>query len=128
MSKKQKLINRLSSRPKDFTYEYKGYYSYPKYNTHDNMFWGKLEGINDSISFEGTTENELKAAFVEAVDDYLDTCQRNEMTPKLPFQGCFEIIIEPEIHKKVVLCAANQEISLNQVIETALKGYLASVD
>jgi len=107
--------------------EYKGYYSSPKYSAEDNVFWGKLEGISDSISFEGTTVNELQTAFIEAVDDYIYTCEQNGMIPKTPFKGRFEINIAPAVHRQIVNFAANKDVSLNQVVETALKGYLASV-
>jgi len=103
--------------------EYKGYYSNPRYSAEDDIFWGKLEGIEDSISFEGTTVDCLKSSFIEAVEDYLDTCKRNNMNPKIPFRGHFEIDITPEIHKRVALFASENEMSLNQVIEKALKGY-----
>jgi predicted HicB family RNase H-like nuclease len=106
--------------------EYKGYYSNPRYSAEDNVFWGKLEGINDSVSFEGTTVGELQAAFSEAVEDYLDTCRRHGMTPKTPFQGRLEVSVAPDLHKQLTLFAANRDVSLNQAIEIALKGYLAS--
>jgi predicted HicB family RNase H-like nuclease len=106
--------------------EYKGYYSNPRYSAEDNIFWGKLDGINDSISFEGTSVNELRAAFAEAVDDYLDTCKRNGMIPKTPFQGRFEIDIEPDLHRQIAMLAANRDVSLNQAVETALKGYFSN--
>jgi predicted HicB family RNase H-like nuclease len=110
------------------TMEYKGYYSNPRYSAEDNVFWGKLDGISDSISFEGTTVNELQAAFAEAVEDYLDTCKRNDMAPKTPFQGRFEINIAPDIHKQIAIFAANRDVSLSQAVETALKDFLADAD
>ena len=67
------------------TMEYKGYFSTPWYSADDDLYWGKLEGIRDSISFEGETLDALQTAFLEAVEDYLDTCRRNGMTPKKPF-------------------------------------------
>ena len=108
--------------------EYRGYYSNPRYSSEDNVFWGKLEGINDSISFEGETADELHTAFMEAVEDYLDACERNGITPKTPFQGRFEINIEPDIQKQIFIFAANQDVSLSQAVETALRGYLAGVE
>ena len=108
--------------------EYKGYYSNPRYSAEDNVFWGKLDGISDSISFEGATVSELKTAFAEAVDDYLDACKRNDMIPKMPFEGRFEVHIAPDIHKKIALFASKRDVSLNQAIETALKSYFAGVD
>ena len=35
------------------------------------MFFGKIEGINDLVTFEGKTVNKLIKAFYEAVEDYL---------------------------------------------------------
>ena len=108
--------------------EYKGYYSNPRYSAEDDTFWGKLEGIEDIISFEGTTVDCLRTSFIEAVEDYLDTCKRNGLNPKIPFKGHFEIDIPPEIHKKVVLYASENDMSLNQVVEIALKGYFTYTD
>ena len=108
--------------------EFKGYYSNPRYSAEDNIFWGKLDGINDSISFEGTSVNELQAAFAEAVEDYLDTCKRNGMTPKTPFRGRFEINITPDLHRKIAVFAANRDVSFNHAVETALKGYFAGME
>ena len=38
--------------------------------------FGKILGINDLVTFEGTTVQEIKAAFQEAVDDYLLMCEQ----------------------------------------------------
>ena len=103
--------------------EYKGYYSNPRYSAEDNVFWGKLDGISDSVSFEGTSVDELQTAFAEAVEDYLDTCKRNGMIPKMPFRGRFEININPDLHRKIALFAASRDVSLNHAVETVLNGY-----
>ena len=108
--------------------EYKGYYSNPRYSAEDNVFWGKLDGISDSISFEGTTVIELKEAFAEAVEDYLDTCKRNGMIPKMPFQDRIEINITPDIHRQIALFASNRDVSLNQAVEIALKRYFVDAE
>ena len=105
--------------------EYKGYYSNPRYSAEDNVFWGKLDGIGDSISFEGTTVHELQAAFADAVEDYLDTCVRHGTTPQTPFPGRFEVVVTPELHRQFAMVAASRDVSLNHAVETALKGYLA---
>ena len=108
--------------------EYRGYHSNPRYSAEDNVFWGKIDGISDSISFEGESVNELQAAFAEAVDDYLDTCRRNGMTPKTPFRGRLEISIPPDLHRKIAMFAADHDVSLNHAVETALTGYFAAMD
>jgi predicted HicB family RNase H-like nuclease len=38
------------------------------------IFYGKLEFINDLITFQGTSVKELKQDFQEAVDEYIRDC------------------------------------------------------
>jgi len=47
------------------------------FSVDDEIFFGRLEGVDDLVTFEGATVTDLKAAFEEAVDDYLDLCQRS---------------------------------------------------
>jgi predicted HicB family RNase H-like nuclease len=47
-----------------------------KYSDEDNAFIGRIEGIDSVVSFEGQSVNELKSAFREAVESYLDFCKR----------------------------------------------------
>ena len=42
---------------------YKGYIGSVQFSADDNVFFGKLEGINDLVTFEGGTVQELKDAF-----------------------------------------------------------------
>jgi len=51
--------------------EYKGYYAPMGYGDGDECFFGTIPGIADVISFEGSNPAELKAAFADAVEDYL---------------------------------------------------------
>ena len=49
--------------------EYKSYYATVHFSAEDEVFFGKLIGINDVVSFEGATGVRLKKAFPEAVDE-----------------------------------------------------------
>ena len=100
--------------------EYKGYLAKIEYINKDDIFYGVIEGINDSISFEGNGKDELKKAFHEAIDDYLDMCSRYGKEPQKTYKGSFNIRIDPELHKKAAIIAASQEISLNQFVEAAI--------
>lgn len=53
------------------TMTYKGYLGSVSYSDKDHVFFGKIEGINGLVNFEGESVKELTAAFHEAVDDYL---------------------------------------------------------
>ena len=100
---------------------YKDYFGSVHYSTEDEVFFGKIEGINDSISFEGSSVAKLKAAFEEAVEDYIELCQLNGKEPKKTYKGSFNIRIRPELHKQAVQLALMEGKSLNQFIETAIE-------
>ena len=72
---------------------YKGYIGTVHYSEEDEVFHGKIEAINDLIMFEGTSVKELKKAFHEAVDDYLETCKEMGRDPQKPFKGSFNVRI-----------------------------------
>ena len=44
------------------------------FDTTDNIYHGKLLNIEDSVTFEGKTMEELRNAFEESVCDYIKTC------------------------------------------------------
>ena len=68
-----------------------------------------LEAINDLIMFEGTSVKELKKAFHEAVDDYLETCK--EMG-RAPHKGSFNVRIPSDLHRKAAARATMMGVSL----------------
>ena len=53
------------------TLSYKGYSGSAEISIEDNCLHGKIEFINDLVTFEGATPIELQSAFEEAVDRYL---------------------------------------------------------
>ena len=53
------------------TMTYKGYIGSVNYSDKDQVFFGKIEGINGLVNFEGESVKELTKAFQEAVDDYI---------------------------------------------------------
>ncbi len=55
---------------------YKGYAARIEYSDEDACFIGRLEGMRDGIGFQGDTVDGLRAAFREAVEDYLETCRK----------------------------------------------------
>lgn len=63
---------------------YKGYAARLEYSEEDDLCVGHIAGIRDVISFHGSSVEELRAAFVEAVDDYLDTCAKLGRAPQKP--------------------------------------------
>lgn len=59
--------------PKDVL-SYKGYTGSLQVSVEDNCLYGRIEGIDDLVTYEAQTVEEARAAFQEAVDHYLQTC------------------------------------------------------
>ena len=103
--------------------KYKEYYGTIEYSDEDECFHGKVLGINGLITFEGGSVQELKASFRKMVDEYLKDCKSKHIAPDKSYKGSFNIRIAPDLHKDAALCAANEGISLNALVEKAISGY-----
>ena len=64
------------------TIEHRGHRARVKYDDEDGLFVGHVAGIRDGVGFHAGTMEELRAAFREAVDDYLETCAHLGRTPR----------------------------------------------
>ncbi len=53
------------------TLKYKDFIGSVAFSEADGVFFGKIEGIDGLVNFEGESVEELTNAFHEAVDDYL---------------------------------------------------------
>jgi predicted HicB family RNase H-like nuclease len=99
---------------------YKEYIGTVSYSNEDEVFYGKIHGINDLVTFEGTTVKKLKASFEESVDDYLATCEELGKAPDKTFKGSFNIRITSDLHRKASLIASQKSVSLNDFIKNAI--------
>ena len=107
------------------TMEYKGYVGSVEFSEEDGLFYGKIMGIRALISYEGTTARELIEDFHGAVEDYLALCEAEGREPEKAYKGSFNVRISPDLHKKAVIYAASQGVSLNSIVESALRTSLA---
>lgn len=96
------------------TMSYNGYAARIEYDAEDELFFGKLAGITDGISFHADTVADLKAAFHEAVDDYLETCAKIGKDPQKPYSGKMMFRVDPEVHAQAAKAAQLSGKSLNQ--------------
>ncbi|WP_371917156.1 type II toxin-antitoxin system HicB family antitoxin [Pseudomonas sp. QS1027] len=103
---------------------YKGYYGSIEASVEDNCLFGKLQFIRALVSYEGQTVAELEAAFKEAVDDYLDTCQQLNQAPEMPCKGSFNVRVGHDLHLAAALTATRQKVTLNDLTRQALSEYL----
>lgn len=100
--------------------QYKDYVASIHFSSADEVFYGKILGIDDLISFEGASVKELKKSFQEAVEDYLETCKELGKEPNKTYKGTFNVRIGTELHKDAAVYAAIQNMSLNDFVKTAI--------
>ncbi len=103
--------------------KYKGYEAVIEFNAEAEIFYGEVINIRDVITFQGSSVSELKQAFHDSVDDYLDFCKERGEEPDKPFSGKFMVRINPELHKKIVIKAKKEGQSLNSLVEKSLYLY-----
>lgn len=93
---------------------YKGYRARVEFDPRDNIFVGRVLGIEDSISFHGSTVAELKKHFASAISHYLADCITSGRKPEKPASGKLMLRIPPEIHAKALIMSQASGKSLNQ--------------
>jgi len=103
------------------TLHYRGYAARVEFDGEDDIFVGHVAGLNDIVGFHADTVEGLKAAFHEAVDDYLAACEKLDKAPERPYSGKVMFRISPEVHARAALAAQLSGLSLNQWAERALK-------
>ena len=69
---------------------------------------------------------ELHAAFAEAVDDYLETCERLSRSPQKPYSGKMMLRIDPLLHAQVAAAAEANGKSLNAWAQEILRRAVAA--
>jgi len=101
--------------------QYKGFLGSVHFSAEDECFFGKIEGINDLVTFEGHDVTELKKAFQEAVMDYIELCKLSGKHAHRSYKGSFNVRIAPELHKRAVQKSLMLGISLNQLVQKAIE-------
>lgn len=99
---------------------YQGYAARIEFSSEDECFVGHIAGIQDTVGFHGESVAELKAAFEEAVEDYLKTCERVGKTPQKPYSGKLMLRLPPEVHAAIATAAELSGQSINQWASEAL--------
>ena len=103
---------------------YKDYIGTVNFSEEDGVFFGKVIGITDSISFEGDSVESLTEDFHNAVDEYLEFCTETGKEPQKQYKGSFNVRISPELHRQASLRAQANNMSLNSFIEQSVREQL----
>lgn len=57
-----------------------------EYDAEDHILHGKILGIRDLVLYEGNSVEEVEQNFKDAVDEYIDDCQRYGRPADAPHQ------------------------------------------
>ena len=61
--------------------EYKGYLAQVEFDDEASLFHGEVINIRDVITFQGQSVDELRQAFEDSVEDYLEFCAERGEQP-----------------------------------------------
>lgn len=96
--------------------EHKGYRGRVEFDSEAGIFQGEILDTRDVITFQGKTVNEIKRAFRDSVEDYLEFCAERGEEPDKSFSGRLMVRLPPELHRRLYIEAREQGKSLNQLI------------
>lgn len=102
------------------TMSYRGYTARIDFESADNVFVGKLLGMNEPIVFHGASVEELRGDFEFAVDHYLAECEKMGQKPEKPASGKLLLRLPADLHAAIVIEAAGAGKSVNQWVSDAL--------
>ena len=101
--------------------EYKGYVGKVEFDDQAGIFHGEVLNLRDVVTFQGKTVVELRKAFHESIDDYLEFCAERGEEPEKPFSGRFVVRVDPMLHKSIASQARLADKSLNSWVQDVLR-------
>ncbi|MCJ2026170.1 type II toxin-antitoxin system HicB family antitoxin [Methylobacterium sp. J-067] len=107
------------------TMSHKGLHARVEFDAEDGLFVGRIAGIDDVVGFHGESVSELKAAFQQAVDDYIETCLKSGKEPERAYSGKLMLRVSPDLHARAARAAELSGKSLNQWGEDVLRAATA---
>ena len=100
--------------------EYKGYTAKLAYDDESGSFHGEVLNLRDVITFQGDTVENLRQAFHDSVEDYLEFCAERNEEPEKPYSGRFILRIDPSLHRRIATRARLADKSLNTWVQDLL--------
>lgn len=106
---------------------HEGYAARVEYSEEDGCFVGHIAGIQDIVGFHGDSVEELRSAFVEAIEDYKETCEKLGRPTQKPFGGEVVLQIDPTLHAQAAALAEAQGKSLDAWAQEQIQKAVAQV-
>lgn len=99
---------------------YKGYSATMIFDVEDKIIVGRVQDVDDIISFHAESVSEFESNFHAAIEGYLSACNQLGSVPEKPASGKVMLRIAPQIHAAALKAAARSGTSLNKWAEGAL--------
>jgi len=101
--------------------QHKGCYGSVDVSVEDECLYGKIEFINALVNYEADNVAELEKAFIEAVDDYLVTCEEQGYEPEKSCKGSFNVRIGSNLHRSALIYAKDHGLNLNEFVKESIE-------
>nr|WP_296154792.1 hypothetical protein [uncultured Peptoniphilus sp.] len=66
--------------------KYKDYIGSVEYSDIDNMYYGRIQGIDCIVCYGGETIEELEEMFRESVDEFIEDCREINLEPPISYK------------------------------------------
>ncbi|HEX4889066.1 MAG TPA: type II toxin-antitoxin system HicB family antitoxin [Alphaproteobacteria bacterium] len=92
---------------------HKGYAAQIGFDAEDRIFFGRITGIADIVTFHGETVDDLISAFETAVDEYIAMSAKLGRKAQKPYSGKLMLRVPPELHARAAMLAEASGKSIN---------------
>ncbi len=99
---------------------YKGYSATVEFDVEDRLFFGRVNGISDIVTFHGESTDGLVTAFEQAVDGYLAMSEQLGRAPQSPHLRRIVVRVPPDIHARAAELAQVEGKSLDKWAQEVL--------
>ena len=100
--------------------KYKGYEGVVSFDDEAGIFHGEVIGLRDVVTFQGKSVEEIRTAFEESINDYLEFCESRGEQPDKSYSGKFMLRIDPSLHRRLAVLSHQEGKSLNRLVEDYL--------
>ena len=100
---------------------YRGFIGSVHFSAQDDVFFGKVEGVSDLITFEGDSVQALKDAFHYVVNEHIKDCEKENIPIEKSYKGSFNLRIPPDLHRRATITAKAHGSTLNAFVRNAIE-------
>ena len=108
-----------------FVIKYKDYTGQVDFDDDAGLFHGEVVNLQDVITFQGTSVDELRQAFADSVEDYLGFCAARGVTPQQPKDP--DAVLHKELIRAYSPFAKVRAIAVGKYLEQEMVYVLISV-